>query len=338
MNIERIYAAEVRLRGHGRVTPLLNAPLLDAQAGRRIFLKAECLQKTGSFKYRGARSAISVLSNEARAKGVLAFSSGNHAQGVALSAKELGTNAVVVMPSNAPMLKIDNTRAYGGEVILYDRATDDRDAIGERLAQERGLVLIKPFDNADVIAGQGTVGLEIADQAKAIGIEHARVLVCCGGGGLTSGIALALAERAPSFTVRTVEPEGFEDVARSLAAGEIMHNEHLSGSICDAILTPAPGELTFPILKAHCDAGLAVSDIEAQCAMAIAFEHFKLVLEPGGAVALAAALFKTEGTGDVIAVASGGNVDAEVFEAALTQSQSVKGKAVMGKFQKEVSF
>ena len=337
MNIERIRAAENRLRGHARVTPLLNAPLLDAQAGRRIFLKAECLQKTGSFKYRGARSAISALSDNARAKGVLAFSSGNHAQGVALAARELGTNAVIVMPSDAPALKINNTRAYGGEAILYDRATDDRDAIGETLAQERGLILIKPFDNADVIAGQGTVGLEIAAQAEALGIAQARIFVCCGGGGLSSGIALALADLAPTFRVHTVEPEGFDDVARSLATGEIINNEHLSGSICDAILTPAPGALTFPILKAHCGAGLAVTDLEAQCAMAVAFEHFKLVLEPGGAVALAAALFKTDDPGDIIAVASGGNVDKDVFDDALAQSQSTEGQAVMAKLQKESS-
>jgi threonine dehydratase len=338
VNIERIYAAADRLRGHARLTPMLNAPLLDAQAGRRIFLKAECLQKTGSFKYRGARSAISALPSETRDKGVLAFSSGNHAQGVALAAKELGTKAVIIMPSDAPALKINNTRAYGGEVILYDRASDDRDAIGETLAQERGLVLIKPFDNADVIAGQGTVGLEIASQAETTGIDEARVLVCCGGGGLTSGVALALAERAPSFHVHTVEPDGFDDVARSLIAGEIKRNERLSGSICDAILTPAPGELTFPILKTHCGPGLTVSDLEAQCAMAIAFEHFKVVLEPGGAVALAAALFKCGGPGDIIAVASGGNVDANVFQTALTQSQSVAGKAIMGSYQKEPSF
>lgn len=317
MNIERILAAAERLDGHARVTPLLNAPLLDARFGRRIFLKAECLQKTGSFKYRGARSAVSALSTDERDRGVLAFSSGNHAQGVALAAKELGTNAVIIMPSDAPVSKIENTKAYGAEVILYDRATEDRDAIGAKVSKERGLVLIKPFDNPDVIGGQGTVGMEIAAQTKALGVSDARVLVCCGGGGLTSGISLALADRAPTFRVHPVEPDGFDDVGRSLIAGQILSNERLSGSICDAILTPAPGDLTFPIMHAHCGAGLSVSDDEAQQAMAIAFDHFKIVLEPGGAVALAAALFKTEGTDDTVAVASGGNVDQAVFEDAL---------------------
>lgn len=317
VNFERIIAAEKRLRGHARATPLLNAPLLDAEIGRRTFLKAECLQRTGSFKYRGARSALSALDEEARRRGVLAFSSGNHAQGVALAAKELGINAVIIMPADAPVQKIENTRAYGAEVILYDRATDDRDAIGAKLSEERGLVLIKPFDNPDVIAGQGTAGLEIAAQAAEAGIKDAQVLVCCGGGGLTSGIALALANRAPAFRVHPVEPEGFDDVARSLASGEIQRNSRQSGSICDAILTPAPGELTFPIMKTHCGDGITVSDAEAQRAMAIAFTHFKVVLEPGGAVALAAALFKTKGAGDVIALASGGNVDTEMFTKAL---------------------
>ena len=320
MNIQSILAAERRLEGHTRITPMLNAPLLDAELGRRIFLKAECLQKTGSFKYRGARSAISALEGAALKRGVLAFSSGNHAQGIALAAKELGTTAVIVMPSDAPATKINNTRAYGAEAVLYDRATDDRDAIGEALAHDRGLTLIKPFDNPDVIAGQGTVGLEIAAQAETLGITEATVLVCCGGGGLTSGISLALADRAPAFMVRTVEPDGFDDVARSLAAGEILSNSQTTGSICDAILTPAPGALTFPIMKAHCGTGLSVSDSEAQRAMAIAFAHFKVVLEPGGAVALAAALFKSDGAGDVIAIASGGNVDPNVFEAALTKA------------------
>lgn len=317
MNIDHILAAKRRLDGFARRTPLLNAPLLDAELGRRVFVKAECLQKTGSFKYRGARSAISALDETTRSCGVLAYSSGNHAQGVALAAKELNTSAVIIMPADAPLAKIENTKAYGGEVVLYDRAREDRDAIGLELAQKRGLTLIKPFDNEEVIAGQGTVGLEIAAQATELGVSDAQVYVCCGGGGLTSGIALALADRAPSFSVHPVEPEGFDDVARSLATGQIQRNETLTGSICDAILTQAPGNLTFPILKAHCGEGLVVTDAEAQRAMAIAFAHFKVVLEPGGAVALAAALFRATGTGDIIAVATGGNVDQPVFEEAL---------------------
>ncbi|NNE89462.1 MAG: threonine/serine dehydratase [Silicimonas sp.] len=323
MTIDDILAARARLEGHARLTPLLNAPLLDAELGRRVFLKAECLQKTGSFKYRGARSAISALDDATRNRGVIAFSSGNHAQGVALAAKEMGTSAVIVMPSDAPDAKIENTKAYGAEVVLYDRATDDRDAIGASLAEARGLTLIKPFDNETVIAGQGTIGLEIADQAKPLGLEKASVLVCCGGGGLTSGIALALADRAPDFRVQTVEPQGFDDVARSLETGQIQRNDAQTGSICDAILTPAPGDLTFPIMKAHCGPGLVVSDADAQRAMAIAFAHFKVVLEPGGAVALAAALFHATGTQDIIAIASGGNVDWPVFRDAFESSGTV---------------
>ncbi len=317
MNIDRILAAADRLEGHAVKTPLLNAPLLDADAGRRIFVKAECLQKTGSFKYRGARSAVTALDDQSRARGVIAFSSGNHAQGVALAAAEAGTSAVIVMPSDAPELKIENTRALGAEVVLYDRETEDRDEIGARLSEERGLTLIKPFDNGDVIAGQGTTGLEIAQQAAEAGVENADVLVCCGGGGLTSGIALALEARAPGLRARPVEPEGFDDVARSLATGAIQTNNRRTGSICDAVITPSPGRITFPIMQALCGPAYVVSDDEALRAMAVAFKRLKIVLEPGGAVALAAALFHVESNDDVIVVASGGNVDAPVFREAL---------------------
>lgn len=318
MNIAAIEAAARRLQGHAVRTPLLNAPLLDRFAGRRIFVKAECLQKTGSFKYRGGRSAISALNAQDRARGVIGFSSGNHAQGVALAAAEMDTPSVIVMPSDAPRLKIENTRAYGAEVVLYDRETEDRDQIGAKLAEERGLTLIKPFDEPMVIAGQGTTGLEIAAQAGARGIETAEVLVCCGGGGLSSGIALALAAKAPGLRVRPVEPEGFDDVARSLALGARQTNARMSGSICDAVLTPAPGQLTFPILRAHCGPGLTVSDSEALRAMALAFLRLKIVLEPGGAIGLAAALFRMDSAEDLIVVASGGNVDPAVFQHALT--------------------
>ena len=312
-----ITAAADRLRGHAVRTPLLNATLLDAAAGRRIFVKAECLQKTGSFKYRGARSAVSALDPETRARGVIAFSSGNHAQGVALAAREMGAPAVIIMPADAPVMKIRNTEDYGAEVVLYDRANEDRDAIGARLSEERGLTLIKPFDNEQVISGQGTTGLEIAEQTAEAGVTEADVLVCCGGGGLTSGIALALEAKAPGLTARPVEPEGFDDVARSLAAGAIQTNNRMSGSICDAIVTPRPGDITFPILKRLCGPGLAVPDDDALRAMAMAFTHLKIVVEPGGAVALAAALWHHDDDRDVIVVCSGGNVDADVFRGAL---------------------
>ena len=319
MNIDAIRAAAARLVGHAVRTPLLNSPLLDEFAGRRIFVKAECLQKTGSFKYRGARSAISALSDEVRKQGVIAFSSGNHAQGVACTSREMGIPAVIVMPSDAPALKIANTRAYGAEVVLYDRSTENRDAIGEKLAASRGLTLVRPFDDANVIAGQGTCGLEIAEDAARFGVDTADVLVCCGGGGLTSGVALALEADASGLRPRPVEPVGFDDVARSIETGERQSNDRMSGSICDAILTPSPGELTFPALQRLCGPGIAVSDDQALHAMALAYTRLKLVLEPGGAVALAAALFHMEGANDTICIASGGNVDAAVFSKALAQ-------------------
>ncbi len=322
MNIEMIEAAARRLEGRARVTPLLSSPFLDEIAGRRVLVKAECLQHTGSFKFRGAWAAVSAIPPDIRARGVIAFSSGNHAQGIAHAARLHGVPSVVVMPADAPRLKIDNTRALGAEVVLYDRVRgEDRDAIGERLARERGLTLVRPFDEPEVIAGQGTVGLEIARQAAEAGVAEADVLVCCGGGGLTSGIALALAAKAPGLRARPVEPDGFDDMARSLAAGTICANAQSSGSICDAILTPAPGRITFPILAAHAGPGLAVSDADALRAMAAAFLRLKIVLEPGGAVALAAALWRGDALsgGAVIAVASGGNVDPRLFARALAE-------------------
>ena len=318
-SIEMIVAARARLHGHGRRTPLLTSPFLDEIAGRRVYVKAECLQHTGSFKFRGGWSALSGLAPDIRKRGVTAFSSGNHAQGVALAALRHGVPCVIIMPSDAPKLKIDNTRAFGAEVVLYDRAKEDRDAIGDRLSKERGLTLVRPFDEPLVIAGQGTVGLEIAEQAEEEGIAGAEVLVPCGGGGLSSGVALALEAAAPAFTLRTCEPENFDDTARSLAAGAVVRNAALAGSLCDAIITPEPGRITLPILQRLAGAGLAVTDEQALRAMALAFKRLKLVIEPGGAVALAAALFhgdRLEGD-TAIAIASGGNVDTDLFTEAL---------------------
>lgn len=319
MNIEMIRAAALRLQGHARVTPLLSSPFLDKIAGRRVLVKAECLQHTGSFKFRGGWSAVSMLSDEQLMNGVIAYSSGNHAQGVALAAKEHGAPAVIVMPSDAPKIKVNNTRALGAEVVLYDRANEDRDAIGQRIAKERNLTLIRPYDEPLVIAGQGTVGLEIAAQAAEAGVTEADVVVCCGGGGLTSGIAPALVEDAPKMRVHPAEPAGFDDVTRSLAAGKILSNPSVSGSICDAIVTPQPGALTFPIMQAHCGAGVVVTDEDCLRAMGLAYERLKIVVEPGGAAALAAALFYPDQfEGDaIIAVTTGGNVDPATFIRAL---------------------
>lgn len=319
MDIAMIEAARDRLSGQVRVTPLLSSPALDRIAGRRVLVKPECLQHTGSFKFRGAYSALSAMDPDTRARGILAFSSGNHAQGIARAAQIFGCPAAILMPADAPTSKIDGTRSYGAEVILYDRATQSREEIGARLASERGLTLVKPYDEPQVIAGQGTCGLEICEQAQALGITQADVFVCCGGGGLTAGIALACAAHAPGFRVRPAEPEGFDDTARSLRSGTRERNATEAGGLCDAILTPQPGEITFPINQRLCGPGVVISDDEALRAMALAFRHLKIVAEPGGAVALAAALFHgAEIDADtVICTVSGGNVDADTFARAL---------------------
>lgn len=319
MNFSMIKAAAARVHGHARVTPLLSSPFLDEIAGRRVWVKAECLQHTGSFKFRGGWAAISALSDDEKRRGVLAYSSGNHAQGVALAAREHGINATIIMPGDAPKTKIENTRALGARVVLYDRACEDRETVSRRLLKDGDLKLIKPFDDPEVIAGQGTVGLELADQLHAENVEKADVLVCCGGGGLTSGIALALEEKAPNFKVRPVEPEDFDDVARSLLSGTIQSNARTSGSICDAILTPAPCALTFGIIQRLCGAGIVVTQKEALNAMAQAYQRLKIVVEPGGAVALAAALYHSNEIAgdDVVCIVTGGNTDPDIFRQAL---------------------
>ncbi|SFR13766.1 threonine ammonia-lyase [Poseidonocella sedimentorum] len=327
MNIDRITAAQARIREHTRRTPLLGAPALDAIAGRRVLVKAECLQATGSFKARGSLAAITALDPAERARGVLAYSSGNHAQGIARAAQLLGIPAVIIMPRDAPAAKVEGTRSYGAEVVFYDRdGGESRETLARTIAESRGLSLIPPYEHPDVIAGQGTTGLEIAEQAAALGIDSAEVLVCCGGGGLTSGIALALEAQAPRFTVRPVEPEGFDDVKRSLATGAIQRNRGAESGLCDAVLTPQPGEMTFAIMKRLCGPGIAVSDTEVLTAMSLAFRHLKIVAEPGGAVALAAALFHKDGqSGDtVIATVSGGNVDPATFARCLADPGTPK--------------
>ncbi len=313
-----IQAAAKRLEGKAVKTPLLSSPFLDEIAERKVYVKAECLQRTGSFKFRGGWSAVSAIPEPDRKRGVIAFSSGNHAQGVSIAAQAHGIPAVIVMPSDAPQIKIKNTKALGSEVVLFDRFNEDRMEVANAVNKGRDLTLIQPFDNDQVIAGQGTVGLEIAEQSKDASIDIADVLVCCGGGGLTSGIALALEKEAPSYTVRTCEPDGFDDVARSLVAGEIKHNAPAT-SICDAILTQQPGDITFPIMKRLCGVGHVVTEDECLHAMALAFERLKIVIEPGGAVALAAALFHSKDSDNdtIIAVATGGNVDTAIFQMAL---------------------
>ena len=320
ITIDDIRAAARRLDGVAQVTPMLESPFLNELAGRRVLIKPECLQRTGSFKFRGGWSALSALSDAEREKGVIAFSSGNHAQGVAHAAELHGAPAVIIMPNDAPALKIANTRAHGAEVVLYDRpGGESREALGEQIAADRGLTLIRPYDEPMVMAGQGTCGLEIAQQARALGVTEADVLVCCGGGGLTSGIALALEAEAPGLRARPVEPETSDDVCRSLLSGQREANKGPITSLCDAIVTPSPGELTFPVMRRLCGPGLTVSDEEALKAVAQIFLRLKLVAEPGGAVAVAAALFRQDqiDSDTVICTISGGNTDPSMFARAL---------------------
>ncbi len=309
-NLDDIRAAAKRIAPYAVRTPLLRNDALDEATGARVFVKAECLQRGGAFKLRGAMSALTALSPEVRAHGVVAFSSGNHAIAVSTAARIFGVPAVIVMPSDAPLIKLETTRANGAEVITYDRVRESREAIGARLSAERGLSLIKPFDDANVIAGQGTAGLEIGEE-----IEPDIVFVPASGGGLASGMALAL----PNARIFAVEPEGHDDIAQSLASGSIQRNPPGIRSICDGLLTEQMGELTFPIARARFAGAVAVSDEAVLRAMKFAFRHLKLVLEPSGAASLAAALEgKVAIKGKTVAlVASGGNVDVETFQRAL---------------------
>ena len=317
--VDDVVAAARRLHGVARVTPLLRSDALNALAGRPLFVKAEPLQRTGSFKFRGAYNRISLLAPEARARGVVAWSSGNHAQGVAAAAAAFGVSATIVMPRDAPRSKRDGARALGAEIVFYDRERESREEIGAALARERGAPAVRPYDDPGVIAGQGTVGLEAAAQAARLGVRPARALVPCGGGGLVAGAALALRARVPGIAVHPVEPAGFDDTARSLAAGRRLSNPPDSRSICDALLAPEPGKVTFALNRRQLSRGLVVTDDEARAAMRAAFRHLRIVVEPGGAVALAAALGGRVDCRDgaTLVVLSGGNVDPRCFGEAL---------------------
>jgi threonine dehydratase len=310
-----VESAAKRLEGIALHTPLLASPVLDALTGGRVFLKAETLQRTGSFKFRGAYNKLSSLPAEARAAGVVAYSSGNHAQGVAAAAKLLDMPAVIVMPEDAPRPKRERTAELGAEVVLYDRHRDDREAIARDIAARRSAVLVPPYDDPLVIAGQGTAGREIVGDLARTGVAPDLVVVSASGGGLTAGIALAVKARCPHSRIFTAEPEGFDDHVRSFKSGRREANPSPTGSICDALLARTPGEMTFAINRKLVGQGVSVSDADVGAAVAFAFRELKLVVEPGGAVALAALL---SGKLDVrskiaVAVLSGGNVDPELF-------------------------
>lgn len=311
-----VQAAAERLASIAVRTPLIYCPELDALAGGRVLLKPECLQLSGSFKIRGAYNLLSQLNDEQAAKGVVAWSSGNHAQGVAAAGSMLGIRTTIVMPEDAPRVKIENTRRLGGETILYDRYTANRETIAKAMAAERGATIVPSFDHAHIIAGQGTVGLEIMAQAKELGMVPDQVLVCCGGGGLIAGSAIAIKAANEATAVHPVEPVAFDDTARSLSSGQRESVRPGSHSICDALLSAKPGKITFSINRRLLAKGLTVTDVEVRHAMRFAFRHLKLVVEPGGAVALAAVLAgKVDTRGKVTAaVISGGNVDAKLFD------------------------
>jgi threonine dehydratase len=304
-----------RLAGVALHTPLLNSATLDAMTGGRVFLKAETLQRTGSFKFRGAYNRLAAIPHGERAGGVVAYSSGNHAQGVAAAARLLGMACVIVMPRDAPRAKRERTAALGAELVLYDREHDDREAIARELAERRGAVLVPPYDDALIIAGQGTAGREIVDDLGTLGLTPDVVVVTASGGGLTAGIALAVRARVPSAAVYTAEPQGFDDHARSFRSGRRERNDAITGTICDALMARMPGEITFAINRSLVGAGVTASDAEVAAAVAFAFSELKLVVEPGGAVALATLMTgKIDVRGKVaVAVLSGGNIDPELF-------------------------
>ena len=310
-----IEAAAARLEGLAVRTPLIESPALNAEVGARVLLKPETLQRGGAFKFRGAMNRMLRLTDEERARGVVACSSGNHAQGVALAARMLRAPATIVMPADAPAMKVANTRAYGAEVVSYDRYSEDREAITARIAQERGMTIVWPFDDPDIIAGQGTTGLELVKQAAEAEAILDVVLAPVGGGGLIAGVSTAVRAMSPRTAILGVEPADFDDTRRSLDSGRRETNDPAARSICDALQSPSPGAITFPINRANLDGVATVTDEQVAEAVRYAYATLKLVVEPGGAVGLAALLAGVVDAKDVNVgvVLSGGNVDPGLF-------------------------
>ncbi len=319
VGIDDVRAAAERLKGRAVVTPLLDYPLVSERLGFRLLIKAETLQITGSFKFRGASNRLlAAKAADPKAQAVVAFSSGNHAQGVAAAAKLLGFKATIVMPSDAPAIKVANTKGYGAEVVLYQRHTEDREAIAHKIAEKDGALIVPPYDDPFIIAGQGTAGLEIVAQAKALGITPDMVIAPCSGGGLVGGVATAVKDAFPNTAIYAAEPAGYDDLSRSLAAGERIANKPTAPSICDALMAQMPGALTFPIHRKLLAGSKAVSDDAVLDAMSFAQRHLKLVVEPGGAAGLAAVLaMRGELKGKtVVVICSGGNADPEMIKRA----------------------
>ncbi len=320
VTIDDIRAAAQRIAPIALRTPLLRSDALDDLIGARVFVKAECLQRFGAFKIRGAYNKVAGLSPAERANGVVAFSSGNHGIGVAGAARAFGIPAAIVMPADTPKAKTAQIEKLGGEIIAYNRLTEDRFAIAAELSAKRGMVLVPPFDDPAIIAGQGTIGLEIAAQLQELNLAPDVVLTGASGGGLATGVATALTATAPRARVFVVEPQEHDDFARSLAAGTHQRNAPGVRSICDALLVETPGKITFEIAQRLIAGAYAVSDEEALRAMALYFAHLKIVVEPSGAVGLAAAVKHRDQLADktVVIIASGGNVDPAMFSKALS--------------------
>ncbi|MGE4062538.1 MAG: threonine/serine dehydratase [Rhodospirillaceae bacterium] len=318
--IDDVVAASIRIAGHAVVTPLLRSAELDRLTGGTVLIKPEVLQRTGSFKFRGAFNRLSQLSPDQRRAGAVAWSSGNHAQAVAAAGEILGVRTTIVMPADAPAIKVANTRGYGAEVVLYDRVRESREEIGMRIAAERGAVIVPPYDDPHIIAGQGTAGLEIAREANALGLTVDASITPTSGGGLTAGVVLALKHAFPDIRAFTAEPENYDDHRRSIASGSLQRNASVAKALCDGLLAPTPGELTWSLNRPQLSGGYVLTNEDVQEAMKFAFRSLKLVVEPSGAIALAALLTGGHDTrGKVTAVVlSGGNTDPATFAACIS--------------------
>ena len=316
-----IKAAADRLKGKVMHTPILESTQINEQLGFRLLLKAESLQRTGSFKFRGAYNKISQIPIDKRSKGVIAYSSGNHAQGVAASAKLFGLPSTIVMPSDAPNIKIENTIGYGADVVYYDRKNDNRIEIADRISNETGGLIIPPYDDPDIITGQGTIALEVIEQIKKLGTKLDILIGPSSGGGMMSGCSLVINKHNPAVRLYCVEPEYYDDIGRSLEIGRRVRVQTKKQSICDALLVETPGELTFQILNKLNVKGLVCSEEDTLNAMLVAFKVFKIVLEPSGAISLAAALINKESMKGktVLVICTGGNVDPTFFNNVLAQ-------------------
>jgi len=305
---ERIFSLIIK-------TPLISSETINKKTNANVYFKLENLQWTGSFKLRGASNKISQLSNEEKSRGIVSYSSGNHAQAVAYASNLIGVQATIIMPKNAPSIKIKNTKKYGADVVLYDSMHESREKIASEIARNENKTIVKPYDDLDVIAGQGTVGKEIAEELKLQNIQPDIFLCCCGGGGLIAGSSTYLKYAFPNIKNFAVEPEEFNDTQLSLKNNSIVHNKESGKSICDALLAPHPGDVTFPINQTTLEGGLAVSDKEVKKTIVELAEELKIVVEPGGAVAATALLTNKINVKNknVVVMISGGNIDYKLF-------------------------